>query len=142
VRIKRRYGTRRALVPAVLGAALYPALLALTRAPAAVLPMIALNGFAGAGINLAFFDALLEAVPKGREARFVAINMTVVHLAGIIGPTVGAALLEGLPIRIVLLFSTIVALGAVAVFAFVRPAPRRGRTQMTEHGATPPEEET
>jgi hypothetical protein len=142
VRIKRRYGTRRALVPAVLGAALYPALLALTRAPAAVLPMIAINGFAGAGINLAFFDALLKAVPKGREARFVAINMTVVHLAGIIGPTVGAALLEGLPIRIVLLLSTIVALAGVAVFAFVRPAPRRSRAQMAEDDTTPPGEET
>ena len=104
--------------------------------------MIALNGFAGAGINLAFFDVLLEAVPQGREARFVAIYMTVIHLAGIIGPTVGAALLEGLPIRIVLLLSTIVALSGVAIFAFVRPAPRRSRAQMAEDDATPPEEET
>ena len=127
VRLKRQRGTRWTLIPAVLGAALYPGLLALTRAPAAVLPMIALNGIAGAGINLAFFDTLLEAAPPGREARFVAINMTVIHLAGIIGPTIGAALLEGLPIRIVLLLSTVVALGGVAIFAFVRPERRRPR---------------
>jgi MFS family permease len=121
VRIKRRYGTRSTLLPAVLGAALYPALLALTRAPAAVLPAIALNGFAGAGINLAFFDALLEAVPRGREARFVAINMTVVNLAGVIGPTLGAALLNALPIRAVFVASTLIALGGVAIFAFLSP---------------------
>jgi hypothetical protein len=51
--------------------------------------------------------------------------MTVVHLAGIIGPTLGAALLEAMPIRVVLLLSTVVALGGVAVFAFVRPERRR-----------------
>ncbi|MFN2133731.1 MAG: MFS transporter, partial [Anaerolineae bacterium] len=126
VRIKRRYGTRSTLLPAVLAAALYPALLALTRTPAAVLPAIALNGFAGAGINLAFFDALLEAVPRGREARFVAINMTVVNLAGVIGPTLGAALVNGLPIRAVFVASTLVALGGVAIFAFLSPRRRPG----------------
>lgn len=136
VRLKRKRGTRWTLLPAVLGAALYPGLLALARAPVAVLPMIALNGFAGAGINLAFFDALLEAVPRGREPRFVAINMTVVHLAGIIGPTVGAALLEGLPIRVVLLLSTVIALGGVAVFAFVRPERRRRPTAAPTAQAT------
>ncbi|MFN2228390.1 MAG: MFS transporter, partial [Anaerolineae bacterium] len=126
VRIKRRYGTRSTLLPAVLAAALYPALLALTRTPAAVLPAIALNGFAGAGINLAFFDALLEAVPRGREARFVAINMTVVNLAGVIGPTLGAALVNGLPIRAVFVASTLIALGGVAIFAFLSPRRRPG----------------
>jgi len=125
VRIKRRYGTRSTLLPAVLAAALYPALLALTRAPAAVLPAIALNGFAGAGINLAFFDALLEAVPRGREARFIALNMTVVNLAGVIGPTLGAALLNGLPIQAVFVASTVIAMGGVGIFAFLGPSRER-----------------
>jgi len=44
----------------VLGVALYPALLSLARSPAAVLPVVALNGLVGSGINLAFFDALLD----------------------------------------------------------------------------------
>jgi MFS family permease len=142
VRIRRRYGTRWTLLPAVLVAALYPALLALTRAPAAVLPAIALNGFAGAGINLAFFDALLEAVPPGREARFVAINMTVVNLAGVAGPTLGAAMLNGLPIRVVFVASTVVALGGVAIFAFLRPSGQRAQAgeTVTPTKAAAPEE--
>ena len=121
VRIKRKFGTRWTLVPAVVGIAFYPALLALARAPAAVLPVIAFNGLAGAGINLAFFDALLEACPRDKEARFVAINMTAIHLMGVIGPPIGAALLGAMRIRWVLVVGTLVALTGVAVFAFVQP---------------------
>jgi len=51
--------------------------------------------------------------------------MAVAHLAGIIGPTIGAALLEGLPIREVLLLSTVVALSRAAIYAFVCPGRRR-----------------
>ncbi len=118
VRLKRRYGTRRTLLPAVLGTALYPALLALARAPAAVLPVIAFEGLAGAGINLAFFDALLEVCPRDREARFVAINMTAVHLMGVIGPPIGAALLGIMPIRWVLAAGTLISLAGAAIFSF------------------------
>jgi MFS family permease len=121
VRIKRKYGTRRTLLPAVLGTTLYPALLTLARAPAAVLPVIAFNGFAGAGLNLAFFDALLENCPPDKEAQFVAINMAAVNLTGIIGPPVGAALLGVMDIRWVLVCGTFISLAGFAVFALVRP---------------------
>jgi Na+/melibiose symporter-like transporter len=124
VRIKRKFGTRWTLVPAALGTALYPALLSLARTPTAVLPFIAFNGFAGAGINLAFFDALLENCPRDKEARFVAINMTAVNLMGVIGPPLGAALLGVLGIRWVMVTGTIVAMAGVAIFAFVRPRKR------------------
>ncbi|UCC61581.1 MAG: MFS transporter, partial [Anaerolineae bacterium] len=63
-RIKRKYGTRWTLIPSVLGTALCPALLALTRAPAAVLAVVAFQGLVGAGLNLAFFDALLDTCPR------------------------------------------------------------------------------
>jgi hypothetical protein len=128
VRIKRKYGTQWTLIPSVLVTALYPALLALTRAPAAVLPFIALNGFAGAGINLAFFDALLENCPAHKEARFVAINMTAVNLMGVIGPPIGAGLIGVIGIRWVLATATVIALVGVAIFAFVRPEKRGPQT--------------
>jgi MFS family permease len=79
------------------------------------------QGLAGAGLNLAFFDALLEACPRDRQAQFVAINMTAVHLMGVIGPPIGAALLAVMDIRWVLVTATIVAFSGVSVFAFVRP---------------------
>ena len=117
-RIKRKYGTRWTLIPSVLGTALYPALLALTRAPAAVLAVVAFQGFAGAGLKLSFFDALLETCPPDKQARFVAINMTAVSLMGVIGPPIGAALLEVLHIRWVLVIGSAVAMLGLIVFGF------------------------
>jgi Na+/melibiose symporter-like transporter len=124
VRIKYRIGTQRMVVLSVLGSALYPALLSLARTPLATLPIVALNGVVGAGLNLAFFDALLEVCPPDKEARFVALNSTVVYLTGAVGPPVGAALLGALSIRWVMVISTLVALTGVAVFAFASAGER------------------
>jgi Na+/melibiose symporter-like transporter len=117
-RFKRKRGTRWTLIPSVFGTALYPALLSLARTPGAVLPVIAFNGLVGGGMNLAFFDALLETCPADKQARFIAINMTAVSLMGVIGPPLGAALLNVIDIRWVLVIGTIVALGGVCVFTF------------------------
>jgi Na+/melibiose symporter-like transporter len=124
VRIKRKIGTRWTLISSVLGTALYPALLTLTRSPAAVLPIIAFNGLAGGGLNLAFFDALLDVCPPNKQERFIAINMTAVNLMGVIGPPVGAALLGVIGIRWVLGMGTVFALTGAAVFAFARAGAR------------------
>jgi Na+/melibiose symporter-like transporter len=124
-RIKRKYGTRWTLLPSVLGTALYPALLALTRAPAAVLAVIAFQGLVGAGLNLAFFDALLETCPRDKQARFIAVNTTAVSLMGVIGPPIGAALLEVLPIRWVLVIGSIVAMLGLIVFSLAGASSNR-----------------
>jgi MFS family permease len=129
-RLKRKYGTRWTLLPAVLGAALYPALLALARAPVGVLPVIAFNGLVGSGLNLAFFDALLDTCPRNKQALFIAINMTAVHLMGVIGPPIGAALRGQVSTRWVLVIATLTALIGFGVFAFVSAsAPRRGNAR-------------
>jgi len=44
----------------------------------------------------------------------------------VIGPTLGAALLNGLPIQAVFVASTLIALGGVAIFAFLSPRRRPG----------------
>ena len=118
VRIKRKLGTRWTLVSSVLSQAFYPALLALTRSPVAVLPVIAFNGLAMGGLNLAFFDSLLEKCPRDKEARFVAINITAVNLAGVIGPPIGAALLGLLGVRWAMAVGTVISLAGGAIFAF------------------------
>jgi hypothetical protein len=120
VRWKRKLGTWKMLVLSVFGSALYPALLALTRSPVAVLPVIALNGLAGGGVNLAVFDALLEACPRDKQERFIAINMTAVNLMGVIGPPIGAALFGVLSIQWVMAIGTVVSLAGAAVFVVAR----------------------
>jgi Na+/melibiose symporter-like transporter len=125
-RIKGKYGTRYILIPCVLGTALYPALLSLARGPAAVLPIVAYNGLIGSGLNLAFFDALLDACPRNKQALYIAINMTAIHLTGVIGPPIGAALSGVISIRWVLVCATLVALVGVGVFGFAGTSAPRG----------------
>jgi hypothetical protein len=117
-RIKRRFGARWVLVPSVAGTALYPALLSLARTPAAALPAIIFNGLAASGLSLAFFDALFEVCPPGKQARFVAINMTVIYLMGVVGPPIGAALVTWMPIQAVLAIGSGIALLGALIFGY------------------------
>ena len=147
VRINRKLGRRFTLIASVLGSALYPALLALTRTPWAVLPVIAFNGLVGAGLNLAFFDALLETCPRDNQERFVAVNMTALNLMGVVGPPIGAALLGLIGVRWVLVTGTVVSLAGVAVFSFAgrnraRSAPRPEPTPAQEDETQPEPSET
>ena len=119
VRLKRKVGTWQTLILAVLGTSLYPALLSLTRSPVAVLPVIAFNGLAGAGLNLAYFDVLLDTCPPDKQERFIAVNVTAVNITSFLGPTIGAGLLAIMPIRWVLVSGSAVALIGLAIFIFV-----------------------
>ncbi|MBN1935410.1 MAG: MFS transporter [Anaerolineae bacterium] len=118
VRIKRKIGTWKLTVVSVLGCSLYPVLLAQARSPGWTLPVVAFNGIIGAGLNLAFFDALLEVCPPHKEERFVAFNAVAMHLTGVVGPPIGAALLTLLDIRWVMATGSLVALGGVGVFVW------------------------
>lgn len=127
VRIKRKIGTWKLTIVSVLGSSLYPALLALAGSPGWTLPAVAFNGIISAGLNLAFFDALLEVCPPQKEERFVAINAIAVHLTGVVGPPIGAALLGLLNIRWVMATGSLVALGGVIVFAWA--SLKKGRVE-------------
>lgn len=116
VRVKRRRGNRVVLLAAVFGRSLYPLLIALTRSPLAMIAVAAFNGLAFAGENLMFFDAFLDTVPRGREARFVAINQTLANAIAFVAPPLGAALLPALGIQRVLMLAAVIALAGFSLF--------------------------
>ncbi len=116
VRVKRRHGNRAVLLAAVLGRSLYPLLIALTRSPLVMIPVAAFNGLAFAGENLMFFDAFLDTVPKGKEARFIAINQTLANAIAFIAPPLGAALLPVLGIQRVLMLAAVIAFAGFLLF--------------------------
>lgn len=109
VRIKRARGNRFVLLVSVLGRSFYPLLVSLTPTPLAMLLLSALNGIWLAGMNLMFFDAFLDTVPTGQEARFIAVNQTLTSIIGFVGPPMGAALLPFLGMRLTLASGTLVA---------------------------------
>jgi hypothetical protein len=120
VRVKRKYGTRPVLIISAAGGALYPAWLALTHSPWAVLPAVAFNGLVAGGLNLALFDGLLDVCPRNREERFIAINLVALQLVGVTGPPMGAALLGVLDIRWAMAIASGVALFGAGIFALAR----------------------
>ncbi len=116
VRVKRQRGNRTVLLAAVLGRSLYPLLIALTRSPLVMIPVAAFNGLAFAGENLMFFDAFLDTVPRGKEARFIAINQTLANAIAFIAPPLGAALLPVMGIQRVLMLAAVIAFTGFLLF--------------------------
>ncbi len=116
VRMKRKYGNRRLLLAATLGRALYPLLVSLVRSPLAMLGVAAFHGIAFSGTNLLFFEVSLDTMPRGKEARFLAVRQTVISLTGFIGPPVGAFLLPHLGIRATLAVGSAIAFLGFLIF--------------------------
>ena len=125
VRVKRKLGNRFVLLTCVLGRSLYPFLVSLTASPLAMLLVAGFSGLAFSGMNLMFFDVLMDTLPKGDEARFLAINQTLTGLIGFIAPPIGAWMLSLLGIRPALWLGSAMAFCGFMVFLFcgvARPA--------------------
>ncbi|NLS77529.1 MAG: MFS transporter [Chloroflexi bacterium] len=129
VRMKRKRGTRWALLASALGRSLYPLFVSLTQSPLAMLAAACFHGVVFAGVNILFFEASLDTMPRGQETRFLAVRQTVISLTGAIGPPVGALLLPHLGMRGTLATGTAIALVGVAIFVLggagreIPPAP-------------------
>lgn len=102
-RIAVRYGHRRVLLASSLGLAIYPALTALARTPAALVPIALVWGAFAAGIDHSFFESLLQAAPAEERASAAALDATVANVAVCVGPLVGTTLagLVGFPLAFV-----------------------------------------
>lgn len=123
----RRRGAPWVLVPATLGAALFPAILALTRNEFAVMAFVGVYAFCLAGIELALFDALLRAVPAGQVMRFAAFDQGAGNLAGMTGPIIGALVAGVVGIPGALVVASSVALAGAGLFAASVASARRAR---------------
>lgn len=121
----RRRGAPWVLVPSTLGAALFPAILALTRNEIAVMAFVGIYAFCLAGIELALFDALLKAVPAGQVMRFAAFDQGAGNFAGMTGPIIGALVAGAVGIPGALVVASTVALAGAGLFAGSVAATRR-----------------
>jgi hypothetical protein len=121
----RRRGAAWVLVPSTVGAAVFPALLSITRFDPVVPLIVGINAFCLAGIELALFDALLKAVPPGQAVRFAAFDQGAGNFAGMTGPVLGALLAGAVGIPTGLVAASAVALLGAALFAISIAAGRR-----------------
>jgi hypothetical protein len=127
----RKRGAAWVLVPSTVGAAVFPALLSITRFDPIVPVIVGLNAFCLAGIELALFDALLKAVPAGQAVRFAAFDQGAGNFAGMTGPLIGAVLASAVGIPAGLVASTAVALIGAGLFALSIASGRRAAAPST-----------
>jgi MFS family permease len=98
-RAAQRHGHRRVLLLSSAGAALYPLLTPLVRSPEWLIPVAIVYGAFAGGIDVSFFEGLLEASPPEQRASFAAINASFANLAVLVGPIAGTAVAGVLGIR-------------------------------------------
>jgi hypothetical protein len=124
-RTVRRHGGTHVLLISTLGAAAFPAALALTRQELAVAALVGAYGICLAGIELAIFDELMKAVPATQATRFAALDTGAVNFAGMTGPIAGALVAAAAGIPEGLVVAGIVTVAGSALFAWSVAARRR-----------------
>lgn len=99
-RFGKQRGIRSVLLWTTLGLSLYPFFLSLIRLPWQIALLAGFAGIFQAGLDLVFFDVLMQTVPPEFSALFVGVAQSMQFLATIISPLLGTLIADtwGLPI--------------------------------------------
>jgi hypothetical protein len=85
----RKYGGRFVLLATTLGLVFYPALTAATPRVDWIILYAAIAGLFQAGLDLVFFDELMNTVPPEYSATFVSLAQSMQYLSVILAPLIG-----------------------------------------------------
>lgn len=99
-RLAAKKGHRNILLVSSVGLAFYPVVTALSVTPFWLLPAAVIWGFFSGGIDISFFEGLLETAPADKRPSFAALNQVVANIAVFFGPLLGAVLDGWLGIRV------------------------------------------
>ncbi|MFZ5917379.1 MAG: MFS transporter [Chloroflexota bacterium] len=121
-RVAARQGHHLVLMICTVGAGLYPVLTGLVPAPI-WLPLVALvRGLAITGIDISFFDTLLQVCPPENRASFIALDTIVANTAIFLAPMAGSLLADWLGVRFVFFMAGGLHLLAAGLFRLFRVA--------------------
>jgi Na+/melibiose symporter-like transporter len=115
-RVASRKGNRLVLLLSSMGLVFFPVLTGLSPRIEPLLFVSVIGGIFGAGLNLGFFNTLLEVCPQERVPSYVAINTTVVNVTAFLAPLLGTSLANLLDIRIALFIAGAVRLLGAGLF--------------------------
>jgi predicted MFS family arabinose efflux permease len=118
VRESKTHGGRFVLLCNTFGLALYPALTAFTHHVGWIALYAGLAGIFQAGLNLVFFDELMQTVPPKYSATFVSLAQSLQYLATVAAPLLGTLLADQIGIGNALLVSASLRLIGFGLFAW------------------------
>ena len=117
----RRRSARFVLAAATFGAALHPVALSLTHDVALAVLLAGIGAIFTSGVNLAMFDRLMTTVPEGFGVTFNSIDNTVVNIAGMAAPVLGALLADRIGLGGALAVASLIGVCGALLFAIDRP---------------------
>ncbi len=124
-RQSRRKGNRSVLIWTTLGLSLHPFLVALTGQVWLIAVFAGLSGIFQAGLDLVFFDELMQTFPAEYSATFVSIAQGLQYMSSIVAPLIGSYLADSIGLSGALIVSASIRLIGFLAFAlnFRRSAP-------------------
>jgi hypothetical protein len=124
-RQSRRKGNRTVLIWTTLGLSLHPLLVALTGQVWLIAVFAGLSGIFQAGLDLVFFDELMQTFPAEYSATFVSIAQGLQYMSSILAPLIGSYLAGQIGLSGALIISATIRLIGFLAFAvnFRRAAP-------------------
>ncbi len=132
--VSRRRGSHWVLLPALLGCALAPLVLALLTNLSAVAALAVVSGVFTAGLNLGLFDELMKRVPARHGVTFTSVDYTAQNVALMVAPIVGGLLATAIGLRPALVVAAVVGLCGFALFALEELTIRRRQAVEREAG--------
>jgi len=126
--VSRRRGSHWVLLPALLGCALVPLLLALLTNLSAIAALAVVSGVFTAGMNLGLFDELMKRVPARHGVTFTSVDYTAQNVALMVAPIAGGLLAVAIGLRPALAVATGVGLCGFSLFALEELTTRRRRS--------------
>ncbi|MCU0509673.1 MAG: MFS transporter [Anaerolineae bacterium] len=105
--VSRRRGERFVLLIAAFGVSFYPLVTAFTTQPALLVVWAGIAGFFVGGVDLVFFDVVLDTCPRENQAAYVGIYQTTVQTATFLAPLAAAALADAFGLVIALIVATV-----------------------------------
>jgi MFS family permease len=122
-RLAGRSGHHMVMIACGVGFAVYPALTGLVPSPFWLVPVALVWGFFAGGIDVSFFEGLVDAIPADQRLTFAAVNTAFANLSILIGPLLGILLVELIGMRTAFFVSGAVCL--VGAFLFYVQASAR-----------------
>lgn len=121
-RQSRARGSRPVLIWTTMALALYPIFVALTSEPWVIVVLAGLVGVFQAGLDLVFFDELMNTIPPEFSATFVSFAQSLQYFSSIISPLLGTFLADQFGVSTALIVAGAVRLAGSLLFLVGTPA--------------------
>ncbi len=122
-RFGKKRGVRPVLVWTTLGLSLYPFLIALTRSTWQIALIAGFAGIFQAGLDLVFFDVLMQTVPPEYGALFVGVAQSMQYLATIVSPVIGTLIADTWSLPVGLMIAALIRFAGFLAFFFSKEKP-------------------